>query len=167
MKHRVDITTAIEVILYITKQCTNMYHVLKIIYFADKAHLAQYGQLMYHDTYLALSHGPVPSAAYDLVKYARGDGIWNPGLRLDVGFAVKKHHLLPYREPNMDYLSESAVECLDAAILKYGKLSFDQLKQISHDEAYQASDENDFIPLASIIRTLPDSQILLDYVSAH
>lgn len=165
MRQKIDVKTAIEVILYITSTCTNMYNVLKVIYFADKEHLSQYGQLMYGDTYVAMSHGPVPGGAYDLIKYVRGDGIWAYQLPLDIGFSVKKHHITPHREANMEYLSESTVECLDSAIQKYGQLSFNQLKNISHrEEAYQAADENDFIPIEAIIHTLPDSHMLLDYV---
>lgn len=171
MKHTANIVIAREILLYIAQQCTNMYNVLKIIYFADKEHLDLYGQLMYGDRYVAMSHGPVPSSAYDLVKYARGDTVWNIPSTFEVDFEVrkdgKKHHIIPERQPNMDFLSESIIECLDSAISQYGSLSFSQLKEISHDAAYESADENDFISLTSIIKTLHDSDTLLDYVHAH
>lgn len=168
MKHKIDVNTAIEILLYITQRCTNMYNVLKVIYFADKEHLTQYGQLMYGETYVAMSHGPVPSGAYDLVKYVRGDGLWAYQLPLDIGFSVKKYHLTPHRQANEDYLSESIIDCLDEAIQNYGHLSFSQLKEMSHQErAYQAADENDFIPLETIIHSLPNSEMLLDYIHTN
>lgn len=171
MRHKADIIVAREILLYVAQRCTNMYHVLKIIYFADKEHLMHYGQLMYGDRYVAMSHGPVPSAAYTLVKYARGDETWNMPASFETGFQVKKegrkYHIIPVRQANTEFLSEAIIECLDSAISKYGKLSFSQLKEISHDEAYQSADENDFISLHAIINTLPDSEMLLDYVHAH
>lgn len=165
MKHKFHVEKAIEVILYIASQCTNIYNILKVIYFADKEHLTRYGRLIYEDSYVAMSHGPVPSGAYDLVKYARGESLWDSNLPFDIGFSVEGHHLIPCRKANIDLLSESDVECLDIAIQKYGTLSFNQLKRISHaEEAYQSADQDDFIPLEAIIQSLPDSDMLLDYV---
>lgn len=44
------------------------YYIAKLFYFADKAHLADWGRSICGDDYVAMEHGPVPSGVYDLVK---------------------------------------------------------------------------------------------------
>lgn len=45
--------------------------------------------------------------------------------------------MLPLRPANEDYLSESEEEALDASILENASLSFEQLKNKSHDKIWQ------------------------------
>lgn len=59
-----------EVLLYITEQVTDVYNALKVLYFADKDHLAKYGRQICGESYVAMKDGPVPSCTYDLVKAA-------------------------------------------------------------------------------------------------
>ncbi len=164
VKHKFDAEKTIEVILYIAKRCPDMYTALKILYFADKEHLTKYGRLISGDIYVAMNHGPVPSGAYDLVKYARENSVPWKNISLDKAFTVQGNNIIPLREANTDYLSESDMERLNQAIEEYGHLSFSQLRQLSHDDAYKAADRNDFIPLDAIARTLPDGDLLTDYL---
>lgn len=41
-----DAEKAVEVLLYIAEKCPDVYKALKVLYFADKDHLAQYGRLI-------------------------------------------------------------------------------------------------------------------------
>jgi hypothetical protein len=111
-----------------------------------------------------MSHGPVPSGAYDLVKIARGDSFNFINIPVDEAFVVRDNVITTHRETNLDLLSESDIECLDSAIQKYGPLSFLELRKLSHDKAFTSADENDFISLDAIINSLPNSETLLDYV---
>jgi len=165
IKYKFDPEKAIEVLLYIAERCPNTYKALKILYFADKQHLDKYGRLICGDSYVAMSHGPVPSGAYDLIKYVRGDGFWliEPAVE---AFSVDDHTIIPHRKASRDFLSESDIECLDAAIEQYGRLSFGQIKARSHDNAYKAADENDIILLEAIAQTLPSGKVLLDYLQS-
>jgi len=164
IRNRFDEKKAIEVILYIAERSTDIYKLLKVLYFADKEHLAQYGRLICGDSYVAMRHGPVPSGTYDLIKYARGDGLCWMNVPITEEFSIQGYTVVPHRKANLDLLSESDLECLNAAIERYGHLSFSQLKDLSHDAAYKASDENDFISLESIVKTLPDGDLLLNYI---
>lgn len=146
-----------------------MYNVLKVIYFANKHHLSEYGKFIYDDSYAAMAKGAVPSMAYDMVKYARGDGApycdaWST---IKDSFIVEDNiKLIPIRDVNLKYLSETDVQCLDKAISDYGTLSFSKLKKISHnDPAYKNAGINDSISLKAIIESLPNSDELLDYLS--
>ena len=165
---RWDREKTIEVLLYIAAQTNNLYKVLKVLYFADKDHLARYGRLICGDSYVAMRLGPVPSGAYDLIKDARGEGCRFPDIDVTEAFVVRDgREIVPRRKADAELLSESDVECLDAAIERCRHLSFGQLKRLSHDDAYRAADENDFIPLEAIIKTLPNSDALLDYVRGN
>jgi uncharacterized phage-associated protein len=165
---RFDREKAIEALLYIAQETTNVYTVLKVMYFADKAHLEKYGRLICGDSYVAMRYGPVPSGAYDLVKSEREDvGCWTGFAKPDA-FTVVGNDIVPKRAAKLDLLSESDRECLDAALKKYGHLPFGALVEISHqDKAYKAADENDFIPLEVIVGNLPNGDALLEYLHGN
>lgn len=164
-----DASKAIEVLLYISARCQDTYVALKVLYFADKEHLSQYGRLICGDQYVAMEYGPVPSGAYDLVKLARGQGIRNLDMAESIGrsFVIDGFKIIPLREANQDLLSESDMECLDEAIDRYGHMGFDHMKAISHSEsAYLDANQDDVIPLEAIVRSLPDGDALLEYIQA-
>ncbi len=164
---RFNAEKAIEVLLYVAKRVPDVYAALKILYFADKEHLAKYGRLISGDSYVAMRLGPVPSGAYDLVKNARGEGFCMADLPIQEAFTADRTTITPRREPNLDLLSQSDIECLDFAIRRYGHMSLGQLKRLSHREkAYQDADENDFMSLEQIVLSLPDGEQLLQYLHA-
>lgn len=163
-----DVDKAVEALLYVTHRSDNMYNVLKVLYFADKLHLSQYGRSICDDRYIALDFGPVGSGAYDLVKYARGDGLCLPGSSISLPFAVDGYSILPKRVANQDMLSKSDIECLDEAIRRYGSMSFSRLMRASHDDpAYKdARQSHDhFISLETIVKSLPNSDLVLEYIA--
>jgi uncharacterized phage-associated protein len=164
IRYRFNVEKAIEVLLYVAKRVPDTYTALKVLYFADKAHLAQYGRLICGDSYIAMSHGPVPSVAYDLVKYARDGGFCWVDFPVHEAFTVQGYDIIPHRDANLDLLSESDRECLDASIEQYGHLSFEEMKRVSHDNAFTSADQNDFIPLEALVKSLPDGDVLLDYL---
>ncbi len=159
-----DIEKAIEVLLYISNRVNDTYAVLKIIYFADKQHLSKYGRLICDDSYVALSHGPVPSRCYDIIKYVRGDGFYLIDYPVEETLSVEGNTIIPQRKVNLKLLSESDIECLDESIEKYGHLSFSVLKRRSHDAAFKSADLNDFISLENLAKSLPDGDQILEYL---
>lgn len=167
-RYKFDAQKAVEVLLYIAQKSPDVYHALKVLYFADKDHLAKYGRLICGDKYIAMKHGPVPSGAYDLIKFVRGDFYWWIDNSIDEAFTVDNNTIKPLREPNLDLLSETDIECLDESIERISPLPFPVLKRLSHqDEAFKQSDENDTISLEAIVRSLPDGDLLLDYLQSE
>lgn len=158
---------AIEVLLYIAQRCPDMYTALKVLFFADKEHLSKYGRLICGESYVAMSHGPVPSGTYDFIKHVRdGLSVFSEDIGLESAFSVDGNRIQPSRKPNLELLSQSDIECLDAAIKKYGHMNFGELKRVSHsDPAYQAADENDFISFEVFVKSLPKGEILLEYLA--
>jgi len=165
IRHSVDIEKAIEVLLYVANEVSDTYNALKVIYFADKHHLGEYGRLIYRDDYVAMQYGPVPSLAYNIVKKVRGSGPSWLALPKSPDFSVRGHDIVPNRTPELDLLSESDIECLNKAIEQYGKMTFEQLKRISHrDKAFQAVDEMDIMSLELIAQSLPNGDELLEHL---
>ena len=159
-----DAEKAVEVLLYIAEKCPDVYKALKVLYFADKEHLAQYGRLVCGNSYVAMSHGPVPSGAYDLIKYARRDGFWDDNVSAEKAFSIESNSIVSHRKADLRFLSESDRECLDAAIQRYGNMPFSKLKALSHDSAFKSADQNDFISLDALAKSLPNGDLLSDYL---
>jgi uncharacterized phage-associated protein len=161
-----DLQKSIETILYVSQRQANLYRLLKILYFADKEHLAQYGRTICGDSYVAMRLGPVPSGAYDVIKCARGDGTFLYDESILEAIEVRNRTtVVALRDADVEFLSESDRECLDRAIEQYGRMSFARLKKLGHDDAaYQAADDGDFIPLEEIAKTLPDRELLLEHL---
>jgi len=169
IKFHFDADKAVEIILYIATRvdAPGFHRISKILYFADREHLARYGRFVCGDSYVAMKHGPVPSGTYDVLKYVRGDA----GLTCTVPHAQESFRVddgkvvIPFRNANLELLSESERECLDLAIAKYGKLPFTKLTELSHDGAWDSADENEFIEVEQIVATLPDAQQLLEHLT--
>jgi uncharacterized phage-associated protein len=161
-----DVAKAVEVLLYVTAKVHDMYAALKVVYFADKMHLQRHGRFIYDETYTAMRHGPVPSAGYDIVKATVPDYSRCPDLAEARGhFRNAGNRIAPCRDADLDCLSETDRECLDEAIATYGSLSFGRLRELSHDAAYEATDENDDMTDEHIARFLPNAESVLDYLA--
>lgn len=123
----------IEVALYILEKTkgVDLYHLLKIMYFADRAHLAEWGCRITDDNYCAITYGPVPTELYDAIKQGK--------LKDCIGHANDdaSNFLLAKRSPDLNYLSTSNIEALDHSISENVNLSFNELYHKSHDSAYK------------------------------
>ena len=124
----------VEALLYILSKrpTVNLYNCLKITFEADKVHLNKYGRPVTGDTYIRMPYGTVPSFLLDVIN---AQPIVYSALNIDdLPFTRKGHELSASRQPNMDYLSESDIEAIDAGIAKYINLSFDQVRLLNHKE---------------------------------
>jgi uncharacterized phage-associated protein len=162
---RFDREKATEVILYLASKATvpNIYGICKLLYLADKTHLSKYGRFIFGDNYVAMRAGGTPSNAYDLLKEVRK----NPTsvLRVEDNFVVA------LREPDLDYLSQSDIECLDQVIEEYGEPSdWTKMRDACHDAAWQKAWDNRGIhrsrPISveSIVQLFDNSDELIDYL---
>jgi uncharacterized phage-associated protein len=164
-----DPEKALNLVLYVAHEVpqATFHTISKVIYFADKLHLQRYGRLICGDSYVAMKHGPVPSEIYDMMKDVRGDGNSDHWQTAREAFEVKgKATVVPHKGPDLDVFSSSDLECLNESIKKYGHLSFKQLTDLSHDAAWEATDDNDIIDLEEIVATLPEGETLLQHLRA-
>ena len=162
-KFRAD--KALEVVLYIlSKGCTNMYNVLKVIYFADKTHMKMTGHTIFKDRYVAMKNGPVPSGAYDLFKAAKNpvhssnasdyDALVKDAVALEEGVSYIFKAL---RNPNLRMFSRADCVSLDEAIEKYGHMPIGDLITISHKGIdYIKADENDIMSFDLFVQSVDD-----------
>lgn len=161
-----DIDVALEAILYIANRVNSptFHKISKLMYFADRKHLEEYGRFICGDSYVAMQHGPVPSGIYDILKSVRFSGCECHTEMLKGAFAVDEYTVKPLRNANCDYFSDSDLACLDWAIEKFGNKSFDYLTRLSHDKAWQSADENDFISVEQIVVTFDAPGNLLEHL---
>lgn len=162
-----DSEKGINTILWIAERVKDptFQRISKLIYFADKLHLGRYGRPICGDKYYAMKHGPVPSDIYDMLKAVRGDGSSEYQAEAEQAFQVLGQATVnPLRRADADVLSESDIECLDESIQTYGRMSFDDLTNVSHDEAWNSADENEIIDIEQIISTLSDGKALLQHL---
>lgn len=151
----IDREKTINSALYILKSLggqSDFHKLFKILYFADQKHLVKYGTPITGDTYVAMAHGPVPSKLYDRLKALRnifGDNADDNGTFK----IVENHFVSSLKEPDMDSLAPSNINCLNDAIHENKNLSFKALADKSHGEAWKAAEEQteeiDFLAIAS------------------
>lgn len=130
----------------------------KILYFADQKHLLKYGRPIFGDTYIKMEYGPVPS----FVKNVVDENI--QGLE-EIVAKYNKYFMKPLVEPNLDYLSESDLECLNEAMKENKDLDFTTLTEKSHDYAYNKAVWNiDYIDMAKAVGA---DENLLKFISVQ
>jgi hypothetical protein len=158
---------ALETLVYLANKDRRQYWILKAIYLADKEHLQRYGRQIFCDRYIAMVFGPVPSLAYDIVKSVRENAAGyyfpepNPATALK---APDNRTVLVSRKANMDLLSASEINCLDDAYEMIKGLSFQEVKELTHDSAYDAVEQDEDMSTKAIIETLENGKEVLDYI---
>ena len=160
-----DKSKAIETIIYIAQNSRNptFHSITHLLYFADKTSLEKYGRFICGDDYFAVEHGPVPTRTYDLLKAS--------AITDEYGFVADGHKVIPQREPDLDWLSDSDIECLKETIDLYGDYPFWKLREDSHDDAYEeawqarGASGSSRMRIESIVKLLGDSKELLHYLA--
>ncbi len=131
-----------ETVLYILEKTGGIdyYHAFKILYFAERNHLAKWGSRMVPDEFCAFPYGPVPAQLYNaLTQIPQPHDVLAKELSKVVFFAGgdAPNVLLPLRISDKGYLSESEIDALDKSIDENQNLTFNQLKEKSHDIAWE------------------------------
>lgn len=163
-----DFSRALNALLYVANRIDkrDIHKIFKILYFADMAHLFQYGRAITGDKYIAMKYGPVPSSIYDMVKIVRGDS-WYVMDDLKAFFTVTNSSLNPLRDADMSYLSESDVNVLKDAVDKYKDIDFDEMTRLSHGFAWKKTwdtSSNDEISVEDILRECKADEDYIQYI---
>ena len=168
-KTKFDQRKALHAMLFVVTHLptpANVYNVLKCLYYADRKHLREYGRQIYGDAFYALDHGPVPSAAYEIITYANGRAKWDlqfpEALEL---LDVNDIHVSARGPVDTELLSRSDMACLLDAARKYGKMPFAKLKKLSHQgKAFENADPNGEMKLADLIDELRDGEAVASHL---
>lgn len=136
-----------SVVLYVLqnfKEGVDYIKLFKIIYFAQKDYLANYGKVLCPDTFKARTYGPVPALTDKVIKLVelQEEEIESyPDLK---GYCdsikVENQLVFALASPDMDYLSKKECEYLDKWY-NYckDKDSKEELSPESHDSAYDVA----------------------------
>ncbi len=158
---KLDTETGLEALIYVAERTSrnDFYKALKTLYFADKHHLEHHGRLIYGETHCALPMGPVPQAAFDAAKVLSGEMLVSafPDEALRAALRRTQDQLIPLRTADLRKLGDDQRESLDQAIRYCSLLSFNALKNASHDAAYHRTPANAPIRLEDIVQMLPEA----------
>lgn len=163
--------TSIQAILYILDKLeggrTDMHKICKILYFADQRHLSLYGRTITRDDYIKMPYGPVPSKIYDIFKALCGESYFSDHIADIAEYLeiVNKIMLRAKQKCNTDYLSDSDIECLDYAVAKCKDLSFADLTNISHDFAWNNTQDGRKISPKDMLREVGDTEEYINFVT--
>ena len=162
---------ALQSILYILNKLdgqSDMHKICKILYFADQMHLSKYSRSITGDAYIAMQYGPVPSMIDDIFKAVRGDSYFSNtdfANEFKSYFHFKNKYIICADQPaDMDYLSESDVECLDYAIAKCKNKTFGELSEMSHRLAWFNTRPDRKMSVKDILREVGDEEGYVAYI---
>jgi len=162
-----DENKAINAILYIANrlQRKDFHKIFKLIYFSERDHLSDYGRMITGDSFIAMNDGPVPSKIYDIFKAIRGDSYFSDNGKFSVYFSISDWDLLvPKCDANLNELSQSEIEAFDNSLRLYGNLSWDEIREKSHDYAWRNTIQNRAISYENIMRETGDTDDFIEYV---
>ena len=144
---REDILTIKAVMLYIIKNSSperrDVYSIVKTAYYAQQFHFAKWASPIFKDRIAALPFGPVPSMIYNVLRLARGEErerIFLQKYGLDAVADVisfENESFSNMEDPDLDYLSETDIECLDEAISKVASMDFGKIVKDTHGKEWQ------------------------------
>ncbi len=131
----------------------------KLLYFADKEHLIQYGRSITDDRYIKMKYGPVPTRILNIINYP-DEYLMEPDnrkyLHTFLTFSEDKRRTINSKlDPDLDDLSKSEIRVLEHVIKQYGHFTASELIKISHKEfAYQNASDGDFLFVGDIVHGL-------------
>lgn len=153
----------IQIALYVLNKfkdsiCDQL-RLFKIIYFANREHLARYGKPLFRDTFIKMKNGPVPSRLYDITK--------SNSRSAEHGIEVIGYYLIANKQADLDYISESERETLDNAYNSYWNYNFKELSNISHDFAWNNARKNRPMDLYDIAKAGGANSDMIEYIAFH
>ncbi len=141
-----EVQTMKAVLLYIIQNSNadrrDVYSIVKTAYYAQQIHFAKWASPIFNDKIAALPFGPVPSTIYNILKVSRGDsvaiGYCKKDNVLSIADAIEFHNesFSVKEDPDLGFLSKSAVECLDESIAKVSEMDFDQIMRDTHGDEW-------------------------------
>jgi uncharacterized phage-associated protein len=110
----------------------NKMKALKLVFLADRYHIRKYGRLITNDNYLAMQHGPVPSAVKDIAE--SNDYLDDTTKDYSLKFIepVDNRVLKSVNKLEKSVLSKSDLEALEFAWDNFGHLDQFQLRDLTH-----------------------------------
>lgn len=168
-RQKFNLSKSIQAILYVTNrlQRKDFHKIFKILYFSDRNHLAKYSRSITGDTYIAMNDGPVPSNIYDIFKSLRGDGFFakNAEQFSEYFNVVNWNFINPLKDADLKKLSASDIEEIDDSLDKYGNLTWDEVREKSHDYAWRNTPKDYPISVENMLLETGESPEYISFVN--
>jgi uncharacterized phage-associated protein len=135
---------------------------IKLIFLADRLHLARYGRPIVGGRYRAMQHGPVASEFYNQIKNNELEGTAQVGTTYRIQVVT---------EPDEDELSETDIEILREIDGKYGSLDSIRLRDMTHrlqawERNYKGGGSSYPLPYEDFFRDLaPEDGAMLELIA--
>lgn len=113
------------------------YYIGKVFFFADREHLLDWGRPISGDRYVAMEHGPVPSAIYDLIKDTSGepdDIVDELNARVVIHVEGNKRKVFSKEGQSFKSLSQTDQQYLLESLRRFGHMSFGDIRKLSHED---------------------------------
>ena len=169
--YKISYNKAIEVIVWLANMQPgiDIYHVVKIMFFADKLHLNKYARPLVGDRYIKMQYGPVPSAIKDLIT----KNMWlSPQQSEKISTAIdiidEKHYkIIPKRKADLSFFSKSDISCLTESFENYKNATFEELYTLTHQEpCYIEAEEKGSIDYALMVNNdNPNRDFIINHIS--
>ena len=130
-----SIKKSLQVLYYLQSRSgiSDKLSLLKLIFFADRYHIRNYGIPMLQDDYCAMTLGPVCSKTYGLIKKGLYyDGLTNEGKAFVDGNLFCNGDIVSVKDTGSEQLSASDLEALDFSIANFARFTPYQLSEITH-----------------------------------
>ncbi|HUW12125.1 MAG TPA: Panacea domain-containing protein [Anaerolineae bacterium] len=130
-RFREDKTTqAAAVLIELSGGKMNYYILLKLLYMADRAALTDMGQPITFDCYYSMSHGPVLSTTYDLLK---GTAAPDHGQYWNKHISEQSRYEVTVTAPTTpDKLSDAEINLLRETHARYGHFNRGEFRRLCH-----------------------------------
>ena len=115
-----------------------------------------------------MSYGPVPSKTDDIFKAVRGDSYFSNRAEELKGYFhfINKYVIEADKDADLDYLSDTDVECLDYAINKCKGKTFGELTEMSQDLAWNNTLRDREMSVKDILRENGENEDYVEYVAS-
>ena len=157
----------IQVSAYILKRLggtSDMHKLFKVLYFAEKDYLSKFGRMITGDNFIAMKYGPVPSMIFDIFKVVRGDSIFNDDTLAEI-FQVNEYIINLLKDfGEYNEISDAEKRSLEWSIDSFKEMEFNELSDISHDQAWKATTRDDIIDINEIAKAGDTDDETLKYI---
>lgn len=149
----------------------------KILYFAQRRHLVEYGRVIFDDTFQARRYGPVSGFIRKGLKLIETGQVlpedfktFGHGIHITDG---DKHQIISTAESSdLNEMSKSEIDCLNFYISKFRDMKSEDVSELSHeDKAWQVAfnrakkdPEHRFMSILEIAEAGGASESTLDYI---
>lgn len=108
---------------------------IKLIWFADRFHLRNFGRTITGDKYVAMPYGPVPSISLDVLNHNTYTAkVHDINLDyVDEYLRLNKVDIESLQSTNLRVFSSTDIEALDAVLSRYNDVDRFDLAEISHE----------------------------------